>query len=41
MNGFDEKHELDDDNFGAKAGSMVSAFDAFRMQFHVDTKFVQ
>lgn len=29
MNGF-EKHSLNDDNFSAK-GSIVSAFDAFRM----------
>jgi hypothetical protein len=30
MNGY-EKHELEEeDNFGAKAGSIVSAFDAFR-----------
>lgn len=33
MNGFKEKdhlHHLNEDNFGAKAGSIVSAFDAFR-----------
>lgn len=29
MNGY-EKHQLDEDAFGAK-GSIVSAFDAFRM----------
>jgi len=29
MNGY-EKHELDEDTFGAKGG-IVSAFDAFRM----------
>jgi len=29
MNGYDEKHHLDEDAFGAK-GSIVSAFDAFR-----------
>jgi hypothetical protein len=30
MNGYDEKRHLDEDAFGAK-GSIVSAFDAFRM----------
>lgn len=30
MNGYDEKRQLDEDAFGAK-GSIVSAFDAFRM----------
>lgn len=29
MNGWDEKHGMDDDAFGAK-GNIVSAFDAFR-----------
>ncbi|KAK3351924.1 endoplasmic reticulum vesicle transporter-domain-containing protein [Neurospora tetraspora] len=29
MNGYDEKRQLDDDAFGAKGGSIVSAFDAF------------
>lgn len=32
MNGYDsyEKQHMDEDAFGAKAGSIVSAFDAFR-----------
>ena len=30
MNGYDEKRGMDDDAFAAK-GSVVSAFDAFRM----------
>lgn len=31
MNGYDFKDkELDEDRFGAKAGNIVSAFDAFR-----------
>lgn len=36
MNGYKE-HELDEGAFGAKAGSIVSAFDAFRMSqpFHI------
>ncbi|KAL2135383.1 hypothetical protein VTI74DRAFT_8795 [Chaetomium olivicolor] len=29
MNGYNEKRDLDEDAFGAKAGSIVSAFDAF------------
>ncbi|KAJ4400585.1 hypothetical protein N0V85_005726 [Neurospora sp. IMI 360204] len=29
MNGYDEKRQLDEDAFGAKGGSIVSAFDAF------------
>ena len=29
MNGWDEKHAMDEDAFGAK-GNIVSAFDAFR-----------
>lgn len=32
MNGFKE-HGLDERNFGVKAGSMVSAFDAFRTSY--------
>lgn len=28
--GFDEKQPIDEDAFGAKAGNIVSAFDAFR-----------